>query len=65
MVTHIELNISKDRKNTQKRTNSQPLAMRMAKNALTTTAGCFTPIGVYKKVGNPENIPVNVISIDI
>jgi hypothetical protein len=29
--------------------------------------GCFTPIGVYKKLAtlNPENIPVNVISIDI
>jgi hypothetical protein len=29
--------------------------------------GCFTPIGVYKNLVtlNPENIPVNVISIDI
>jgi hypothetical protein len=29
--------------------------------------GCFMPIGVYKKLAtlNPENLPVNVISIDI
>jgi hypothetical protein len=28
---------------------------------------CFTPMGVYKKLAtlNPENIPVNVISVDI
>jgi hypothetical protein len=32
-----------------------------------TQQGGFTPIGVYKKLAtlNPENITVNVISIDI
>jgi hypothetical protein len=31
------------------------------------TTGCFTLIGVFKKLAtlNPENMPVNVISIDI
>jgi porphobilinogen deaminase len=40
-------------------------ASRIALNSLYT--GCFTPIGVYKKLAtlNPENITVNVISIDI
>jgi hypothetical protein len=55
IVTRIELlNISTGWENTLWRTKSQPLAMRMAENALTTTSFVWI-VSTDKKVGEKLN----------